>query len=481
MEEDKKRLALHWKILIGMLLGIIWAYFSIDFGWNQFTKDWISPFGEMFIRGLKFIAVPLVLFSIIVGVSGLKDIGKLGRLGVKTLGMYLLTTVVAVTLGLTLVNVFEPGNTVSQEQRVRYRIEYELWVKSQDGVDFKDDLRLSEQTEYASLVADIEQKNNRTEEQLTPDELKEKKKVEEKLATATKKQEAGPLSTLVDMIPENIVISLQNPGLMLQVIFFAIFFAICLLMIPAVQADPVIRFFGGLNEVFLKMVDVIMKASPFFVFCLMSGVLSKMANTKEDLFDTLFSLGAYSIVVVTGLLIMILVYPLLVSLLVKRMRYGSFWKKISPAQLMAFSTSSSAATLPVTMECVEEGVGVKPAIASFVLPVGATVNMDGTSLYQAVAVIFLAQLHMIDLSFGEQALIVFTATMASIGSAAVPSAGLVMLMIVLTSVGLNPVWIAIILPVDRILDMCRTVVNVTGDATVATIIASSEGELKEAE
>ena len=198
----------------------------------------------------------------------------------------------------------------------------------------------------------------------------------------------------------------------------------------------------------------------------------------RDSINIFYGLGAYSLTVLAGLLFMIfLFYPGLMRAVVKKISYSQFFRKISPAQFLAFSTSSSAATLPVTMECVEENIGVSRNVTSFVLPIGATVNMDGTSLYQAVAVIFLAQMHMVDLDIAQQLTIILTATLASIGSAAVPSAGLVMLIIVLQSVQLNPLWIAIIFPVDRILDMCRTVVNVTGDATVSTIIAKSENEL----
>ncbi len=467
-KEKKKGLALHWKIIIGMILGIIWAYFSIRFEFNDLTKDWVTPFGTIFIRLLKFIAIPLVLFSIITGVASLKDVSKLGRMGLKTLSVYLVTTVLAVTVGLVFVNTLNPGNAISEDQKIENRIRYELWVQSEPEVDFKDDKRYSQDPEYAHIVAKIVENPEEVDERVAA--------MQENLA---KKKDSGPLSALVDVVPDNIIVSLQNPKLMLQVIFFAIFFGICLLFIPEDKAKPVHKFFVGTNEVFLKMVDIIMKAAPFFVFALMAGVLSKMANSIDELLAILYSLGKYGGVVIIGLLFMILIYPLFVTLFVKRIKYMDFWRKISPAQLMAFSTSSSAATLPVTMECVEEEVGVKPEVASFVLPIGATVNMDGTSLYQAVAVIFLAQIHMIDLTMGDQIVIVLTATLASIGSAAVPSAGLIMLMIVLSSVGLNPVWIAIILPVDRILDMCRTVVNVTGDASVATIIAASEGELKE--
>jgi Na+/H+-dicarboxylate symporter len=240
----------------------------------------------------------------------------------------------------------------------------------------------------------------------------------------------------------------------------------------------VISFVNGANEVILKMVDIIMKAAPFFVFALLAGVIAKMADTPAQVLQIFKGLGSYSITLLVGLLFMIFVlYPLIVSLFIKKLTYREFLKRISPAQFLAFSTSSSAATLPVTMECVEENMGASKKISSFVLPIGATVNMDGTSMYQAIAVVFLAQLHMVDLTLGQQLTIVLTATLASIGSAAVPSAGLVMMIIVLNSVGLNPAWVAIIFPVDRILDMFRTVVNVTGDATVSTLIAKSEGEL----
>jgi len=265
----------------------------------------------------------------------------------------------------------------------------------------------------------------------------------------------------------------------LQIIFFAIFFGICLLFIPKEKSQPVLNIVDGFNEVFLKMVDLVMQAAPFFVFALLAGVVSKMAgNDIGKVIEIFKGLSWYSLTVLIGLFTMLLIaYPAILKTFVKKIPYLGFFKAMGPAQTLAFSTSSSAATLPVTMECVEQNLGVDKKVASFVLPIGATVNMDGTSLYQAVAVIFLAQLHMIDLTIGQQLTVVLTTTLASIGSAAVPSAGLVMLIIVLESVGLNPAWIAIIFPVDRILDMFRTVVNVTGDAVVSSIIADGEGML----
>ncbi len=461
------KLALHWKIIIGLVLGIVWAFAASALGWNEFTLNWIDPFGVIFIRLLKFIAVPLVLFSIISGISDLKDISKLGRLGAKTLGIYLITTISAVAIGLLLVNVIKPGAMVDDETRIKNRISYELWAM-EEGVQIKDGKRLSQDPKYASYLSEA-QKISANENDLA---------AQERLQDAEKKKDEGPLQFLVDMVPENIILSISDNALMLQVIFFAIFFGICLAVLPEENVSQVKQFVKGTNEVFLKMVDIVMRAAPFFVFALMAGVLANMADSPAEVFEIFKGLGSYSLVVFAGLAFMIFVfYPVIARTVVKPLTYTGFFKRISPAQFLAFSTSSSAATLPVTMECVEENIGVSRNITSFVLPIGATVNMDGTSLYQAIAVIFLAQLHMVDLSLGQQLTIVLTATLASIGSAAVPSAGLVMLIIVLQSVGLNPLWIAIIFPVDRILDMCRTVVNVTGDATVSTIIAKSEGEL----
>lgn len=464
-----KKLPLHIKIIIGLILGVIYAFISSAMGWNAFTINWIDPFGIIFIRLLKFIAVPLVLFSIISGVSGLSDLSKLGRLGGKTLGLYLLTTVIAVTVGLLLVNLVRPGDFLDEASRIKNRITYELWVQDTNGVAPKDSKNFLADPKYTEVVAEVTN---------DPEYKAQAAKVADKMAVAGEAKDSPPLQFLVDMVPENIVVSISNNKLMLQVIFFAIFFGITLVMIPREKAQPVISFINGVNDVFLKMVDLVMQAAPFFVFALLAGVIAKMANSPAEVFEIFKGLGTYSITLVIGLAIMIFVfYPLVATALIRKLSYKEFLRRISPAQFLAFSTSSSAATLPVTMECVEDNLGVSKNVTSFVLPIGATVNMDGTSLYQAVAVIFLAQMHMVDLTLSQQLTIVLTATLASIGTAAVPSAGLIMMIIVLQSVGLNPAWIAIIFPVDRPLDMCRTVVNVTGDATVASVIASSEGEM----
>jgi len=465
-----KKLPLHWKIIIGLILGIVYSFMSSALGWNEFTKDWIDPFGQIFIRLLKFIAVPLVLFSIISGVAGLPDLSKLGRMGGKTLIAYLLTTVAAVGIGLLLVNIAKPGNAISEDQRIRNRLKYEVWVKNTKGVDKLDDRAFLRNPEYAAMVdssilAAVAAEGSNA-------------GVAEKIEDALAFSEAGPLQFLVDIVPDNIFKALTDSKLMLQVIFFGIFFGLVLVMIPREKAEPVRVLIDGVNEVFLKMVEVTMNAAPLFVFALMAGVIAQMADTPAQVIEIFKGLLSYSVAVVAGLFLMIfVVYPGLMLVIIRKISYGKFFRKISPAQFLAFSTSSSAATLPVTMECVRDNLGVSNNVSNFVLPIGATVNMDGTSLYQAIAVVFLAQMHMVDLTFGQQLTIVLTATLASIGSAAVPSAGLVMMIVVLQSVGLNPAWIAIIFPVDRILDMCRTVVNVTGDATVSSIIAKSEGEM----
>lgn len=468
-----KNLPLHTKIIIGLVAGVIWAFLSSYLGWNEFTINWIDPFGTIFIRLLKYIAVPLVLFSIISGVSSLTDVSKLGRLGGKTLAMYLTTTVIAVGIGLVLVNVVKPGTFLDEDQRIKNRIAYEKWVQDtpgvpqpKDGRNFLNDPELRSKVEEVISQKDLDKMDAKNEI------------VAKRQAAAEQTKEQGPLQFFVDIVPENIILAISDNGLMLQVIFFAIFFGITIVFIPAEQGKPVIDFVNSVNAVFLKMVDIVMKAAPFFVFALLAGVIAKMADTPAEVWEIFKGLGSYSITLFVGLMFMVFVfYPLVITLFVKKLSYKEFFKNISPAQFLAFSTSSSAATLPVTMECLEDNMGVSKNVSSFVLPIGATVNMDGTSLYQAVAVIFMAQLHMVDLTLGQQMTIVLTATLASIGAAATPSAGLVMMIIVLQSVGLNPAWIAIIFPVDRILDMCRTVVNVTGDATVATLVAKSEGEL----
>jgi len=449
-----------------MFLGVAWALFSGTFGLNDITKDWLDPFGKIFINCLKFIAIPLVLFSIVSGVAGLGDPASLGKMGLKTLGLYLVTTVIAISLGLIVVNLFQPGIQNNETKRIENRLSYEVWANN-SGIEFKDDQRLID-TADPKVLDKVSKKLDAEMSSESYQELSAKNQAASNIGQS-------PLQPLVDIVPENLVIAMGDGKLMLQVIFFALFFGISLSLLPHEKVAVVKSFFDGMNEVFVKMVHIVMMAAPFFVFCLMAGVMAKTADTTAQMLDIFKQLGMYALVVVSGLLVLLFgYYPLLLKIFGVKISYTEFFKGMSPAMFLAFSTSSSAATLPVTIECVENNLKVPKKVTDFVLPIGATVNMDGTSLYQAVAVIFLAQYHDVDLNLMQQIGIIGTATLASIGAAAVPSAGLIMLMIVLSSVGLNPLWVALVLPVDRILDMCRTTINVTSDATVSAIVAKLE-------
>ena len=463
-----KKIPLHLQVIIALILATFYALLSVNMGWNDFTLDFIDPFGKIFINILKLIAVPLVLFSIISGVAALKDISKLGKIGVKTLLLYVATTFIAVTIGLIAVSILHPGDKVSSDLLKDNRISYELWAQQNQIGILDEECYICDEANQARVTR-IRERDS---------EGQGNDWVDDKLSKANNAKESRPLQPLVDIVPSNIFKALFDME-MLQVIFFSIFFGVVLVMLPEEKSRPVVVFMDGVNEVFIKMVDVVMKAMPFFVFCLLAGAIVNAAGDDPGKLTELISfLLWYSLAVTIGLAFMVFIfYPGLISLIVRKMSYSFFMKGISKAQLTAFSTSSSIATLPVTLNSVENNLGVSKRITSFVLPIGATVNMDGTSLYQAVAVVALAQFHMVDLSLMQQLTIVFTATLASIGAAAIPSAGLVLMIIVLESVGLNPAWIALIFPVDRILDMCRTVVNVTGDATVSSIVANSEGEL----
>jgi len=420
-----KKLALHWKILLGMLLGVVFALIMTNFDFGKgFIKDWIKPFGTIFINSLKLIAIPLILAALIKGVSDLKDISKLSKMGGRTIGIYIVTTVIAVSIGLLLVNIVNPGKQISETTRTELVESY-----SDNTTKYKDQ--------------------------------------------AAKQKEGSPLQALVDLVPENIFSAATSNRNMLQVIFFAVFFGVGLILIPEEKGETVKKFFDGFNEVILKMVDLIMLAAPYGVFALLAALV--VESPSADLFK---ALAWYAITVVAGLLLMVIIYNLLVFVFTKK-KPSFFMKAIAPAQLLAFSTSSSAATLPVTMERVTEHIGVEEEVASFVLPIGATINMDGTSLYQAVAAVFIAQAFGMDLTFGTQLGIIATATLASIGSAAVPGAGMVMLVGVLGYAGIPEAGLALIFAVDRPLDMCRTVVNVTGDAAVSMLVAKSVGKLGE--
>ncbi|HKK89335.1 MAG TPA: dicarboxylate/amino acid:cation symporter [Saprospiraceae bacterium] len=419
-----KKIALHWQIILGMVLGVLIGLMAIQFSWGKdFVIDWIKPFGTIFIRLLKLLAIPLIISSLLVGISGLKDITNLSRMGLRTIGIYIATTVVAISLGLLLVNTIQPGNFIEESTKEEFS------------------------AAFGGAAA-------------------------EKIELAGSAKDQSPLKPLVDIIPDNIFSAASENGNMLQVIFFVIFFGIGIILIPQEKSEGVRNFFDAFNEVILKMIDLIMLFAPYGVLALMAALVAE--SPSVDVFQ---ALGMYSLSVLIGLAIMAyLIYPSIVKFIVGYSPV-EFIKNIAPAQLVAFSTSSSAATLPVTMERVEEHLGVDQEVTSFVCPVGATINMDGTSLYQAVAAVFIAQAFGYSLSFGDQLTIVLTATLASIGSAAVPGAGILMLIIVLESIGVNPAGIALIFAVDRPLDMCRTMINVTGDAAVSMTVAKSLGKL----
>lgn len=424
-----KRLAFHWKILIGMAVGVVLGLLAVTLHWNEFILHYIKPWGTIFINLLKLIAVPLIVVSLIGGVSNLKDVSTLSRIGLKTILLYLLTTVMAISIGLVVVNLTAPGKVFPQDKAIEFK------------------------QKFAENVKDKE-------------------------SSALQISEESPLQFIVDIIPSNIVDSMSDNANMLQVIFFSLLFGVAMVLLPGKKTKPVKKFFDSLNQIVLKMIDLIMLTAPYGVMALLAGLIVDMAGENPaDSLALFAALGLYSLTVIIGLLIMIfVVYPLFIRFL-SPIRYIKFAKAISQVQLLAFSTSSSAATLPLTMETAEEKLGIHNEVSSFVLPLGATINMDGTSLYQAVAALFLAQVYGMDLGFSEQLTIVLTATLASIGSAAVPGAGIVMLIIVLTSVGIPTEGIALIFAVDRPLDMLRTAVNVTGDLTISTLIAAGEKQL----
>jgi|TARA_R110002096_G_scaffold193378_2_gene375047 Na+/H+-dicarboxylate symporter len=428
----KRKIPLHTQILIGLVLGLAVGLVVVKFRISpDFINDYIQPIGTIFITSLKMIAVPLVLASLIVGVSNLGDITKLSRIGGKTILTYIFTTALSVSVGLLLVNLFNPGKSLPSETREKLMELYDETAGS-------------------------------------------------KYQEAEQLQSQSPLKPLVDMVPENIFQAAAANEMMLQVVFFAIIMGIALIRIPKAKSAPVISFFDGINDVIIEIVGFIMILAPYGVFALMASLIVDITGDNPDsAVELLLALLKYSLVVIGGLLLMVLFfYPMILKTFTK-VKYMDFFKALRPAQLLAFTTSSSSATLPVTMKQVEQEIGVSEEISSFVLPLGATINMDGTSLYQGVAAVFIAQAMGFDLSLSQQLMIVMTATLASIGTAGVPGAGIIMLIIVLESIGVPSAGIALILAPDRILDMFRTIVNVTGDAMVCTVVASTEGELPE--
>ena len=408
---------LYAKILIGMLAGVLIGIAALTFQQTGFVNNWVRPWGQVFIRLLQLIAVPLVFVSLVKGVIGLSDIGKFSRIGIRTIILYLLTTAFAVTVGMSLGLVVRPGQFVDRQTVV------------------------SMQENYKSVV-------------------------EQKKAEADTMKNSGPLSFLEEVVPDNFVAATSDNRKMLQVIFFAVLFGIAALCIERAKIAPVEQLFDSLYHILLKVIDFVILFAPYGVTALMAGLVIDFSGNLS-MFG---ALAVYAITVVSGLLFLISVfYPTLIYLFTK-MKPNFFIKTMYPVQLFAFTTSSSAATLPLNLETTENKLGVSNEVTSFVLPVGATINMDGTSCYQAIAVLFIAQVIGIDLTLMQLFTILLMSIISSIGTPSIPGGSYVILTMVLASVGIPPEGLALILGIDRPLDMLRTAVNVTGDATVAAIV-----------
>lgn len=375
----------------------------------------IKPIGDLFIRLLSFIAIPLVLSTLIVGAGSLDDVKKLGKIGLKTFVLFMSTTVMAISIGLILANMLQPGNYIS------------------------DSTKLSLLTEYTNDVS-------------------------QKLSIQSN---FDIVEFFLNVVPKNPFNAIAN-GDMLQIVFFAVFVGISLTFVKDEFSKPVLNFFNGFSEAMLVIVRFVMMLAPYGVFALIS---STVANFGFNIVSTLLM---YIITVILGLALQIfLVYGTLMKVFTKR-NFIDYIKKMKEAMIIAFSTSSSAATLPVTLNCVENNLKVPNKIAGFVLPLGATMNMDGTALYQGVAAIFISQIYGMDLSITAQLTIIITAVLASIGTAPVPGVGIIMLVMILNSVNIPAEGIALIIGVDRLLDMARTISNILGDSTVSIVVADTD-------
>jgi len=427
-----KKVALHIQILMGLVFGLVFALVSIRLGWPaSFTSSYIKPLGTIFLNSLKMVAMPLIFASLVVGVTSIEDVTKLSRIGGKTFFIYMATTVLAVALGLTIANIIQPGKVIAEQTRDR-------------------------------LMA------------LYTDEA-----VQQGAITQAIREQTKPLQFFVDLVPDNLVASMSNNANLLQVVLVAILLGIALLQIPPRKSRPVILLLEGLNDAIIELIRFIMKLSPIGVFALVASLLVEVAgdNNPNEVFEILRALLWYVVTVIAGLAFITYgVYPLTIRFFT-RMGYIQFFRGIYPAQLVAFTTSSSSATLPVTMERAEKHLGISEAMSSFVLPLGATVNMAGTALYQGIAIVFIAQVLGLDLSITAQLVVIANVVISSLGVAGVPGGAMVTTMVLLQSLGIPAAGLSLILAPDRILDMCRTVTNITGDAAVAVIIASSEGEL----
>ena len=411
------------QIVLSMLVGIAIGFIAIFFGIETFIDDWVRPLGKLFIKALVLIAVPLVFVSLIKGVTELKDTSSLSRLGGRTVMLYLMTTLFAVLIGLGSAMLIKPGNIIG------------------------DELIDSIQDKYGERVQTIE--INRAEA-----------------------AQSGPLDFLDDIVPSNIFNALSQNGQMLQIIFFALIFGIALLSIPYDKRQPLVTLVDSVNEVIMRIVGYVIKCTPVGVAALMAGLVIDF-NGNSTVFA---ALGVYALNVIAGMLFLLFVfYPLLARFLAG-VGYNRFVRNLYPLQLFAFTTSSSAATLPFTFATTQGKLGVSHEVASFVLPIGTTVNMDGTSCYQTIATLFIAQALGIELSIDQIFTIIAMTTLSSIGTPAIPGGSYVVLAMVLTSVGIPAEAMALIIGIDRPLDMLRTSVNVTGDVAVSVIMDKRAGK-----
>ncbi len=428
--DKPKGLPLHTRILIGLAVGVI-AGVTVNYKWggDHPRVAWVvdnitQPVGQLFLRMLLMIVVPLVFSSLVVGVAGIGDIRKLGRVGLKSFGYCLVLSAISVVIGLTLTNTIKPGKRIDPGTAAAL------------------------QERYA------------TDATRNVDEAK-------KASAATPK----PLMAVVEtIVPKNPIAAVagENPN-MLQLMFFALVLGIAITLVPVRVTAPLLRGLEALYEITAKIIEIIMKFAPYAVACLLFN------NTARFGLDLLQALAWFVLTVLLGLALhMFGVYSLSIYFL-SRLSPFEFFRRIKTVILTAFSTSSSNATLPTALRVSQENLGVPQEINSFVLTVGATANQNGTALYEGVTVLFLAQLAGVDLSLGQQLMVVYLAILGGIGTAGVPSGSIPFIIGVLVTIGVNPALIAIILGVDRILDMCRTTLNVTGDITAATYVARSEG------
>src|SRR5689334_17890567 len=429
--DKPKGIPLHTKILIGLALGVISGIATNKmFGGDHPRVVWIvdnftQPVGQLFLRLLLMIVVPLVFASLVVGVAGIGDIRKLGRVGLKSFGYCLVISAISVVIGLTLANTIRPGERIDPATSAAVQLRY-----------------------ASDATKTVEDAN--------------------KAKTAAPKPLMSVVETIVPKNPFYAVAGKEDPN-MLHLMFFALIVGIAITLLPVTVTAPVLRVLEGIYEITAKIIEIIMKFAPYAVACLLFN------NTARFGLDLLQALAWFVLTVLLGLALhMFGVYSLSIYFL-SRISPLEFFRRVKTVILTAFSTSSSNATLPTALRVSEQNLGVPQEINSFVLTVGATANQNGTALYEGVTVLFLAQLAGVDLSLGQQLMVVYLAILGGVGTAGVPSGSIPFIIGVLVTINVNPALIAIILGVDRILDMCRTTLNVTGDITAATYVARSEG------